>query len=145
MLLKPSSITSVHCLVKNYCVQNPKLCVCMCVCAHVYNYTVFFLKCKMQIYRQLSSPRIVVGKIHIHMTIVDMENDNGKVAVDGIKIFDNDDQATPHYRSLPLQLHSRQATVMFCDLVIIKNFDSINSRRPWPPILISHLFQHGLF
>ena len=32
---------------------------------------------------------------------------------------------------------------LFCSLVIvIKNF---NSRRPWPPILISHLFQHGLF
>ena len=41
---------------------------------------------------------------------------------------------------------TRQATVMFCDLVIsIKTFNSINSRRPWPPILISHLFQHGLF
>ena len=39
-----------------------------------------------------------------------------------------------------------QATVMFCGLVIIiKNFNSINSRRPWPPILISHLFQHSLF
>ena len=35
---------------------------------------------------------------------------------------------------------------MFCGLVIIiKNLNSINSRRPWPPILISHLFQHGLF
>ena len=36
--------------------------------------------------------------------------------------------------------------VMFCGLVIIiKTFNSINSRRPWPPILISHLFKHGLF
>ena len=26
-----------------------------------------------------------------------------------------------------------------------KNFNFIKSRRPWPPILISHLFQHGLF
>ena len=41
---------------------------------------------------------------------------------------------------------TRQVTVMFCGLVIIiKAFNSINSRRPWPPILISHLFQHGLF
>ena len=41
---------------------------------------------------------------------------------------------------------TRQAAVMFCGLVIIiKTFNSINSRRPWPPILISHLFQHGLF
>ena len=41
---------------------------------------------------------------------------------------------------------TRQATVMFCGLVIIiKTFNSINSRRPWPPILISHLFKHGLF
>ena len=41
---------------------------------------------------------------------------------------------------------TRQATVMFCGLVIIiKTFNSINSRKPWPPILISHLFQHGLF
>ena len=24
-----------------------------------------------------------------------------------------------------------------------QNFNSINSRRPWLPILISHLFQHG--
>ena len=33
-----------------------------------------------------------------------------------------------------------------CGLVIIiKNLNSINSRRPWPPLLISHLFQHGLF
>ena len=45
-----------------------------------------------------------------------------------------------------LQNITRQATVMFCGLVIIiKTFNSINSRRPWPPILISHLFQHGLF
>ena len=35
---------------------------------------------------------------------------------------------------------------MLCGLVIIiKNLNSINSRRPWPPILISHLFQHSLF
>ena len=34
---------------------------------------------------------------------------------------------------------------MFCGLVIIiKNFNSINSRRPWPPNLISHLFHPGL-
>ena len=26
-----------------------------------------------------------------------------------------------------------------------QNFNSINSRRPWSPILISHRFQHGLF
>ena len=39
-----------------------------------------------------------------------------------------------------------QATVMFCGLVIIiKNFISINSRRPWLSKLISHLFQHGFF
>ena len=45
-----------------------------------------------------------------------------------------------------LQNITRQSTVMFCVLVIIiKTFNSINSRRPWPPILISHLFQHGLF
>ena len=31
--------------------------------------------------------------------------------------------------------------LMFCGLVIIiKNFNSIGSRRPWLPILISHLF-----
>ena len=30
---------------------------------------------------------------------------------------------------------------MFCSLVIIiKKFNSINSRKPWPPILISYLF-----
>ena len=35
---------------------------------------------------------------------------------------------------------------MFCGLVIIiKNFNFINSRRPWPPNLISHLFHPGLF
>ena len=32
-------------------------------------------------------------------------------------------------------------------VIIIKNFNSINSKRPrpWPPILISHLFQHAFF
>ena len=39
-----------------------------------------------------------------------------------------------------------QTTVMFCGLVIImKNYNFINSRRPWLPILISHLFQYDLF
>ena len=66
------------------------------------------------------------------------------LAVDGIKIFDNDDQAAKHYCCLPLTLSSWQATVKFCGLVIIIKIFSINSRRPWPPILISHLFQHGL-
>ena len=52
-------------------------------------------------------------------------------AVDGIKVFDNHDKAAK--RSFSLR--------MFCSLVImIKNFNFINSRRPWPPNLISHLF-----
>ena len=35
---------------------------------------------------------------------------------------------------------------MFCGLVIIiKIFNFINSRRPWPPNLISHLFHPSLF
>ena len=82
--------------------------------------------------------------------------------VDGIKIFDKDDQAVKHYSFI----------LMFCNLVIfIKNFDSINIRRPWAPeittfcsevmminifnpikgrrpwlpMLISCLFQQGLF
>ena len=43
--------------------------------------------------------------------------------VDGIKIFDEDDQAAKHC-----------LIVMFCGLVIfIKNFDPINIRRPWAP------------
>ena len=68
-------------------------------------------------------------------------------AVDGIKIFDNVDQATKHYCFLPLiTLSSWQATVMICGLVIImKNLNSINNSRPWLSILISHLFQHGFF
>ena len=28
---------------------------------------------------------------------------------------------------------------------MIKSFNPIKSRRPWPPILISHLFQQGPF
>ena len=45
-----------------------------------------------------------------------------------------------------ITLSSWQATVMFCGLLIsIKNFNSINSRRLWLPIFITHLFQHGLF
>ena len=58
-----------------------------------------------------------------------------KPAVDEIKIFDNDDKAAKH--------SERKRT--FCGLVIIiKNFNFINSRRPWPPNLISHLFHPGL-
>ena len=35
---------------------------------------------------------------------------------------------------------------MFCGLVIIiKNFNSVNSRRCWPPILISHFFSMAFF
>ena len=50
-----------------------------------------------------------------------------------------------HYQKLN-SINSKVATIMFCGLVIImKNLNSINSRRPWPPILISHLFQHSLF
>ena len=59
-------------------------------------------------------------------------------AVGEIKIFDNDDKAAKHSFSLK----------MFCSLqvvIIIKNFNFINSRRPWPPNLILHLFHPGLF
>ena len=57
-------------------------------------------------------------------------------AVDEIKIFDNDDNAAKH--------SERKRT--FCGFVIIiKNFNFIDSRRPWPPNLISHLFHPGLF
>ena len=35
---------------------------------------------------------------------------------------------------------------MFCSKVMmIKGFSPIKSRRPWPPISISHLFQHKAF
>ena len=72
-------------------------------------------------------------------------NQNGQPrspAVDGIKIFDNNDQATKHYCCLPLTLGNLQEGVMFCALVIIiKNFNSIITRRPSLP----HHFQHGLF
>ena len=45
-----------------------------------------------------------------------------------------------------LQSYSWQATVMFCRTVIILiNFNSINNRRPWPPILILHFVQYGFF
>ena len=45
----------------------------------------------------------------------------GLLVVDGIKIFDKDDQAAKHCSFI----------LMFCDLVIfIKNFDPINSRSP---------------
>ena len=55
-------------------------------------------------------------------------------AVDEIKIFDNNDKA------------AKRSFRMFCNLVIIiKNFNFINSRRPWPPNLISHLFHPDLF
>ena len=54
-------------------------------------------------------------------------------AVDEIKIFDNDDKAAKH----------SERKRMFCGLVI--NFNFINSRRPWLPNLISHLFHPGLF
>ena len=38
-----------------------------------------------------------------------------------------------------------QATIMFCDLVIIiKNFNSTNSWRPWPPILVLHFFSMAI-
>ena len=47
----------------------------------------------------------------------------GLPAVDEIKIFDNDDKAAKHSERI--------------------NF--INSRRPWPPNSISHLFHPGLF
>ena len=56
-------------------------------------------------------------------------------AVNEIKIFDNDSKATKHSFSLR----------MFCGLVIIiKNFNFINSRRHWLPNLILHLFHPGL-
>ena len=49
------------------------VCACACVCMCVYVIIQFsFIKCKY-IYRQLSNARIIVGSIHIHMTIVDME------------------------------------------------------------------------
>ena len=51
-----------------------------------------------------------------------MRNENGwprPPAVDGIKIFDNDDQATKHYCCLPTAQSYWQATVMFCSLVIV--------------------------
>ena len=49
-------------------------------------------------------------------------------AVVGIKIFDNDDEATKHSER------------RFCGVVIIiKNFNFINSSRPWPPNFSSHL------
>ena len=61
---------------------------------------------------------------------------NWPSAVDEIKIFDNDDKAVK--RSFSLR--------MFCGLVIIiKNFNFINSRRPWPPNSFSYLFHPGLF
>ena len=44
--------------------------------------------------------------------------------VDGIKIFDKDDQATKHY----------DKRIVFCGLVIfLKNFDPINIWRSWAP------------
>ena len=56
--------------------------------------------------------------------------------VDEIEIFDNDDKATKHSFFLR----------MFCGLVIIiKNFNFTNSRRPWLPNLISHLFILAFF
>ena len=66
-------------------------------------------------------------------------------AVDRIK-FDNDDR--PGYKTLLLPAtitsSSWQATVIFCSLaIIIKNFNSINIRRPWLPILIPHFFTPG--
>ena len=73
-------------------------------------------------------------------------NQNGQPrppAIDGNKIFDNDDQAAKHYCCLPLTSSSWQATVMFCGLVIIKKINSINNRRPWSPFWF-HIFQHGL-
>ena len=47
------------------------VCVRVCVRVCVYNYAVIL--CKMQRYRQLSNAGIIVGGIHIHITIVDME------------------------------------------------------------------------
>ena len=58
--------------------------------------------------------------------------------VDGIKIFDKDDQAAKHY-SIKEQCFAAWSSlskilikrIMFCGLVIfIKNFDPINIRRP---------------
>ena len=37
-----------------------------------------------------------------------------------------------------------QQRFVTCMVIIIKNFSYINSRRRWPSILLSHLFQCGL-
>ena len=83
--------------------------------------------------------------------------------VDGIKIFDKDDQAAKHcyrYRIMfcglvifiknfdPINIRRPCAhkITMFCsEVMMIKSFNPIKSRRPWPPISISHLFQQGPF
>ena len=41
--------------------------------------------------------------------------------------------------------HPKYVT-MFCrEVMMIKIFSPIKSKRPWPPISISHLFQQGFF
>ena len=62
-----------------------------------------------------------------------MENQKGwprPPAIDGIKSFNN---ATKHCSSSQ------------CFAAWSKTINSIDSRRPWPPLLISHLFQSDFF
>ena len=68
-LLTPQIVCVCVCVYVCACVRA---CVCVCVCACVYYYNRVFL-CKMQVCRQLSNVRIIVGSIHIHITMVDME------------------------------------------------------------------------
>ena len=64
----------------------------------------------------------------------DEHSQAGKLPVNDQVI--HDDKAAKH--------SERKRT--FCGLVIIiKNFNFINSRRPWPPNLISDLFHPGFF
>ena len=47
--------------------------------------------------------------------------------------------------SKPLIKMTRPQKMFYSEVMIIKIFSPIKSRRPWPPISISHLFQQGLF